>query len=193
MSLPSILDAAHRAAAEVLNAGAVAVDATVGNGHDTLFLAQAVGEEGHVYGFDVQAGALRSTRERVETAGLGGRLTLVQGGHEDLLTHLPDRESGTIAVVMFNLGYLPGSESDVVTHPETTCAALDAAAKALRPGGRITAVLYTGHDGGQLEAAAVERWAEGLPSDRFTAVSYAYANRPNDPPRLLVVEKHDRE
>ena len=189
MSLPSILDAAHCAAAEVLTTGDVAVDATVGNGHDTLFLARSVGAAGHVYGIDIQDEALRSARERLKAAGVDDRVTLIEGGHEDLRIHLPNTAQGAVGSVMFNLGYLPGSDSEVVTRPETTCAALDAACRVLRVGGRITAVVYTGHDGGKQEAEAVEQWAQRLGRDRFTAVSYSLTNRPNNPPRLVVVEK----
>ena len=37
------------------------IDATMGNGHDTLYLCEAVGPEGHVYAFDVQPQANRPT------------------------------------------------------------------------------------------------------------------------------------
>ena len=54
---------AHRVAESVLREGDLAVDATAGNGHDTVFLAQAVGETGKVFAIDVQAAAIGSIRE----------------------------------------------------------------------------------------------------------------------------------
>ena len=42
--------------------GGVYVDATMGNGHDTLFLCEMAGENGSVWAFDIQNQALESTR-----------------------------------------------------------------------------------------------------------------------------------
>ena len=188
MPLPDILDFAHTLATGALRPGDVAVDATIGNGHDTLALARAVGPDGRVYGVDVQSAALSSTRERLTTAGVADRVRLRQAGHEDLAEHLPDRLHGAVGAVTFNLGYLPGGDRTSPTTPETTLPALDAALRLLRPGGVATVVLYTGHPGGADEAAAVEAWAADLPRSRAEVLSYRFLNRPNDPPRLLALE-----
>ena len=42
------------------------VDGTLGNGHDTVFLAKLVGPNGHVYGFDIQEQAIVSTKKRLD-------------------------------------------------------------------------------------------------------------------------------
>jgi predicted methyltransferase len=191
MSLLSILDAAHEYVAEVVGEGDVVVDATVGNGHDTAFLAKQVGAEGQVIGFDVQPEAIQRTRERLEAEGEPAGLTLVEGGHEDMAAHVPEAVHGRVAAVTFNLGYLPGGDKEIVTQPATTVPALNAAAELLRPGGRISVVLYTGHPGGDAEAEAVNRWAAALDQAHFDALSYTFSNHTNDPPRLLVVEKSD--
>ena len=90
---------------------------------------------------------------------------------------------------MFNLGYLPGSSSSLTTAPETTIPALDATVEVLRPGGVVTVVLYTGHEGGEEEAAAVDEWAAELPQTQFQALSYQFVNQQNNPPRLVAVGK----
>lgn len=191
MSIPSILEAAHTLAGRVLSPGGVAVDATVGNGHDTLFLAQAVGPQGRVVGFDIQEEALDETRRRVQAEAPGTSLHLVHAGHETMANHLEDSDVGAVDAVMFNLGYLPGGDHSVTTVPETTCQALNASVGVLRPGGIITIVAYTGHDGGEREAQAVESWMSALPDDTYRALSYQFVNQPNDPPRLYVVEKRE--
>ncbi len=133
----------------MLQPGEVAVDATVGNGHDTLFLAQQVGAQGHVYGFDIQEEALARTRRRLEEAGLRDRVTLLQMGHEHMAEAVPAAWHGRIGAVMFNLGYLPGgSDRTCITRPQTTVPALEAALRLLRPGGVLTVVAYRGHPGG---------------------------------------------
>lgn len=90
---------------------------------------------------------------------------------------------------MFNLGYLPGHTSDCMTRPDTTVAALEDAVEVLRPDGRVTIVLYTGHEGGKAEAEAVDEWAAAQPQEHLHVLSFEYVNQVNDPPRLLVVEK----
>ena len=189
--MESILDRVHTLATEAIRDGGVAVDATVGNGHDTAVLARAVGEEGTVFGFDVQPEALRATRSRLASDGLADRVALVEAGHETMAQHVPEAVHGRVEAVTFNLGYLPGSDSPLTTSPSTTLPALDAAVRLLRPGGVATVVVYTGHEGGDEEAAAVDAWAADLPQARFEALSYRFVNRRNDPPRLVAVEKTD--
>lgn len=193
MTLEPILDFAKRTVAHALAPGAVAVDATVGNGYDTCFLAECVGNEGHVYGFDVQAQAISNTRGRLAAAGVLERVTLVEAGHETMDAHLPSGVEGCVAAVMFNLGYLPGSDKTCITRPETTLSALDASLRFLAPGGVLSAVLYTGHDGGAAEAKAVTAWARARDAADFRVLSYRFLNRPNSPPRLLAIEKRRRE
>ena len=187
--MDSVLDRAHTLAVGAVRPGGVAVDATVGNGHDTVVLARAVGEDGRVFGFDVQAEALRATRSRLNGQGLADRVGLFEAGHETMEVHVPPPVHGRVDAVTFNLGYLPGSDSGLTTTPSTTRPALDAAVRLLRPGGVVTVVVYTGHEGGREEAAAVDAWAADLPQARFQALSYRFVNQRNDPPRLVAIEK----
>lgn len=189
MSLHSVLNFAHVLAERALDAGDVAVDATVGNGHDTLALVRAVGSRGRVVGFDVQAEAIEQTRSRLASEDVEAEVDLVQTGHEEMESHLARDLMGAVGAVTFNLGYLPGSASDLTTTPETTIPGLNAALRLLRPGGVTTVVVYTGHEGGETEAEAVDDWAAGLPQKQFQALSYRFVNQQNDPPRLVAVEK----
>ncbi len=191
MPIQSVLEFAHHQATAALAPGDVAVDATVGNGHDTLVLARAVGEEGQVFGFDVQREAIQETRDRLAAADVAERTTLVHGGHEGMAKELPAAVQEAVGAVTFNLGYLPGSDSTLTTEPETTLSALDAALSILRPGGVVTVVVYTGHEGGPAEAEAVDAWAAGLSQEAFQALSYRFVNQKNDPPQLVVVQKRE--
>lgn len=189
MAVPSILPFAQSLVRDATTEGDWAIDATVGNGHDTLTLAHAVGASGHVVGFDVQEAALGATRERLQQAGVLDRVDLVHAGHETMAAHVPEAWEGGVSAVMFNLGYLPGSDKTRITRPETTCQALAAAVPLVRPGGVITVVLYTGHAGGRKEADAVHAWAAGLDARRWGVLSYRFMNQPNDPPHLLACER----
>ena len=165
---PRLTAIAQAAVTEVLVAGMTAVDATVGNGHDTLFLARRVGDTGRVYGFDVQATALDAARTRLASAGLAGRVCLLQAGHEALAQRLPMPLRGRVGAVMFNLGYLPGSDKHCITQARTTLPALQLAADWLAPGGLLTVLAYRGHAGGEREADAVAEWCRGVDRRRYS-------------------------
>jgi 16S rRNA C1402 N4-methylase RsmH len=189
MALDSVLDFAKRLSAEALGEGGIAVDATVGNGHDTLFLARTVGAAGHVYGFDVQEPAVERTRQRLEAADVASRVTLIRDGHEAMDQHVPDEAEGRVAAVMFNLGYLPGGDKSRITTPATTIDALDQACRYLQSRGVITVVQYVGHEGGMVEAEAVNAWAEALDQAKYQALTYRFINQRNNPPRLLAISR----
>ena len=149
---------AQQALSGKVHAGDLAIDATVGNGHDLLFLAQQVGAQGQVVGFDVQAAALQKARARIAEAGLADKVSLRLCGHEHMVAALPADWPGQVAAVMFNLGYLPGSDRSLVTRAETTVLALSQALFVLRAGGLISLLAYRGHPGGAAEVAAVDAW-----------------------------------
>lgn len=165
--------------------GNLAVDATCGNGLDTLLLAELVGESGKVWAFDVQPTAIAATRELLEREGRLSNVELVETGHERLAEFVPQG----LAAAVFNLGYLPGGDTTLITDPANTVAALDQAAQLLAPGGIITVALYTGHEGGSEEAAAVERWAGALHPGRFNVWRNRQLNRPDTAPYLVLVER----
>jgi tRNA1(Val) A37 N6-methylase TrmN6 len=136
----------------VLKHGSYAVDATCGNGRDTVFLADLVGETGRVLALDIQHEAIIKTEKRLADAGFSHRVTLVRADH----AHLDQYLEGPVDAVMFNLGYLPGGDHNTVTRPETTLPALRAAVAALAKGGVVTVVVYTGHAGGTQEYAVLQ-------------------------------------
>lgn len=176
---------AHVLLGQSLKAGHWTVDATVGNGHDTLWLARRVGPSGRVFGFDVQAAALAVAAERVR--GLE-QATLIHAGHERMAECLPAEAKGRLAAVMFNLGYLPGAPKEIITHTETTLAALGQTVDWLAIGGCATVVSYPGHAGGAAEADAVHAFALALPA-RFAVSRHQRINSVGPAPQLIVIER----
>lgn len=172
-----------------LRDGARAVDATMGNGQDTLWLCRRVGEAGRVYAFDVQPEAVARTRQRLEDAGVAQRAELHCLGHERMAEVVP----GPVDAVMFNLGWLPGAAHAVTTRTETTLLAVNAALGLLKPDGLLTVCVYPGHPEGTRELEALTHWAETLDPRRFDALLRRYMNQPNDPPQLIAVKRNRRK
>ena len=165
-SLP-LVSRAHEALSAILEPGDVAIDATVGNGHDTLFLARSVGDSGTVYGFDIQEQALDTAYRRLQEEGLQGRVSLYHAGHEAMSLVLPESIRGRVRAVMFNLGYLPGGDKQRTTTISTTLSALQQAVELLAHGGVISLLAYTGHPGGREEAEEAKAWARRLSPDYY--------------------------
>ncbi|MFB6364349.1 class I SAM-dependent methyltransferase [Paenibacillus elgii] len=190
MGFVSILSFAHKLIEERVQPGEAVVDATAGGGVDTAFLAHLVGPAGTVHAFDIQQQALDRTASRLEQECPGrGDVRLHLRSHEAMLEVIPEENLGCVGAVMFNLGYLPGADHETVTAPESTLAALEASVQLIRRGGIITIVLYTGHQGGQEEAAEVGRWAATLPQKHFQTLQYRFMNQINHPPYLIAIEK----
>ena len=148
---------AQQAVGEVLTGGETVVDATVGNGFDTSFLAETVGETGRVIGFDLQARAIESTTRRLNAGGFAN-VELKEQNHAELRTVV---EAETATAVMFNLGFLPRSDKTVVTTATSSMLAIAAALEVLKQHGILTILAYRGHDGGQEEYDAVNRLLQG--------------------------------
>ncbi|MCW3777676.1 class I SAM-dependent methyltransferase [Levilactobacillus namurensis] len=187
MNLPNALTYSHTLLEACVYPGATVVDATVGNGHDTLFLAQLVGPTGHVIGFDVQAVALAHTQTQLTLTGQQSRVSLHHVGHEHVADYLaPDQ---TVAAAIFNLGYLPGSDKTKITHAPTTLTAVKALLPHLPRGGRVILVVYAGHPGGATEAQAVHQFCAALPQKTYQVLQYGFINQVHTPPYLLAIER----
>jgi SAM-dependent methyltransferase len=169
----------------VVHEGHNAVDATCGNGHDTLLLARLVGESGHVWGFDIQQQAIDETGRMLAESGLSSRVTLLHRGHEELALHVPP----PVQVVLFNLGYRPGGDRSIITRPETTGVALEQSLDLLAAGGVVLVTVYPGHSGGAAEQAVVEEWATGLDPRAFHCWRLGQTNVSAGAPYLLLVQK----
>ncbi|MGB4598821.1 MAG: class I SAM-dependent methyltransferase [Trichlorobacter sp.] len=161
------------------------VDATCGNGKDTLLLAELAGETGQVWAFDIQPEALSRTKQRLDEAGLAARVNLLAVGHEQLAAHI----SVPVNAAVFNLGWLPGGDRSVVTGTDTTLPALDSALQMLVPGGLLVVTCYPGHAGGDMETDAVLAWSAGLAANRFHAWRMGQLNVTTDAPFCLLIQK----
>ena len=177
------LEMAHDFLAQVITKEDIVVDATMGNGHDTLFLAKLAKQ---VYAFDIQEQALEKTSQRLQEAGLTNAELILQG-HETV-----DQFVTEVKAAIFNLGYLPSADKSIITQPQTTLDALDKLCHMLVKGGRIAIMIYYGHEGGDIEKDAVMDFVSQLPQQEYTATIYRTLNQINNPPFLVMIEKLER-
>ena len=186
----SLVNAAHNLISNALHPGDIAIDATVGNGHDTLFLVEQVCPSGRVFGFDVQKAAIDSTWVKVGSHCRTGKcLTLIHASHADMTEKIPAQYHGNISACMFNLGYLPGGDKSIITNTDSTLTALNIADRLLSNNGIITVIAYPGHQGGDMETHLVKSWCNKLDEDQYKiSIVYSSENK-ESAPRLFVVRK----
>ncbi len=169
-------DLLHVLLKQVIREGDCVVDATAGNGHDTVFLAEAVGEMGKVIAIDIQTKAIEATRQRLQEARLENRVELHQGSHAELGQYVA---IASVAAIVFNLGYLPGSDRALVTQSQTSLMALAASVVVLKKGGVLAVVCYPDHAGGDDEAAQVLGYLRGLKNFRLAKYELLSTHRPS--------------
>jgi len=170
---------AHEFLAEVIKQDDIVVDATMGNGHDTVFLA---GLSNNVFAFDVQDKAISATQERLDKSGL--KATLIKDGHQNVDKYI---SAQVIKAAIFNLGYLPNSDKLVITKPDTTIMALEKVTKLLAVGGRIAVTVYPGHEGGKDEGTAVMNFTKNLCAKKWrVSVQHAEYKTTSSPYLVLI-------
>ena len=185
-AFPKPIHLSHQFIRSVASSGDTVVDATLGNGHDALFLARLVGDQGEVIGFDIQADAVESARDlMIKNAVNTSSYRFFHAGHECMAEHVTEE----VSVVMFNLGYLPNADKSVITEMDTTLAAIEQAISLLKVGGLISIMCYPGHSGGDTESAAVKAFCASLEREKYRVAEYGLVNAPNNPPFLLLIEK----
>lgn len=177
----------HFLLSQCVNSGDIVVDATMGNGHDTLFLAHLVGKNGHVHAFDIQVLAIERTTQLLQTHQQLSQCHLHLKSHDMVHTVLNDTDA--ISGAIFNLGYLPNSDKSIVTSKTSTLTAISTLLQHLKPNGRIVLVVYYGHTGGTDEKDAVLNYVQQLPQKDYHVLQYAFVNQKNSPPFVIAIEK----
>ena len=157
--------------------GGTVADFTMGNGHDTAWLAEKVGPNGHVYAFDIQEAAVENTRARLTEAGLADRCTLILDSHANALEYIKE----PLCAGVFNLGWLPGSDRAMTTQHESTLKAVNAAISLCDRDGIILVAVYPGHAEGTLEGQLLDEMLSGLDRHAFSVSKFRIINSPKSP------------
>lgn len=163
------------------------IDATCGNGGDTAFLCGLTAPDGKVLGFDIQPEAIASTRARLEKLAVpADRFALICDSHANLLQYTAP---GSADAVMFNFGWLPGADHAVFSTAQSSIPALEAALRAVRPGGVVSSILYSGEVIGSDEKHAVLTWLRSLPLSKYTVLVCDFANWADTAPLPCLILK----
>lgn len=180
-----ITDWCHHFIREHVREGDICIDATAGNGNDTLLLCSLTGPSGKVYAFDIQPQALEHTRKRLETAHFTAEL--IPDSHEHMEQYV--REPETVSCIVFNFGYLPGGDHGLATQAHTSILALKASLKLLKKGGMLSLCIYSGGDTGFEEKNCILKYLKDLDPKKYLVIVSQYYNRPNHPPIPVLVIK----
>lgn len=158
---------------DIIKEGYVVVDATVGNGYDTQYLAEKVGKTGKVYGFDIQKEAIENTEKRLKKENLFDNVTLVFDGHENMDKYINQK----VDSIFFNLGYLPKLDHNIKTKADTTIVALKKSLDLLKKNGILSICIYLGHDGGIKEQEVIENLLFKLEQRNFDVLKCSFKNQ----------------
>ncbi len=189
MMLKRVLPFAHSLLEAAIKNGDIAVDATVGNGHDTLALANLVGANGKVYGFDIQQDALENAHRRLEESNLNERVELFLKSHDQIESVIPAKFHKKVKGAIFNLGYLPGGDKTIVTTPDSSISAVQQLLTIMPPGGIIVLVVYHGHPEGQIERDQLIQYVKTIDQKQAQVLQYQFLNQINHAPFVIAIEK----
>ena len=176
----------HHFIREHVQEGDLCIDATAGNGNDTLVLCELVGESGQVLAFDVQERAVENTKKRLREYQMEKRAKVFLESHTSMKEYVREE---TVSCIVFNFGYLPGGDHRLATKKETSIEAIADGLKLLKKGGLMSLCIYSGGDSGFEERDAVLEFLKQLDSRQYLVILSAYYNRPNHPPIPVIILK----
>lgn len=155
----------------------IAVDATLGNGHDSDFLSENFSK---VYAFDIQKQAIDKYKEKNKS-----NVCLINDSHENFREYIKEE----VDCIVYNLGFLPGGDKEITTKWQSTLKSLEAGLDILEKGALVTIAVYRGHQEGKKEEEFVLNYVRNLPKNKYGVIVHSFLNRENNPPLLVVIEK----
>lgn len=186
----SVTDVAHLYVSHLTDGNGLYIDATLGNGYDTLFLAQRLGEKGKIFAFDIAPQAFLKSKELLEKHQINRtNITFIRDSHENIASYIKEE---MITAAMFNLGYLPGSGQKYKTEAAVTLQALDAVLCNLQQGGIVTICSYVGHDNGE-EDAALQQFLLNVNNKRYEITKTTAVGRKLSPNVYLIIKTGQRD
>lgn len=189
----SHLDLAHSYWARLIRHKDSVIDATCGNGHDTLKLCELAIKQnlGFVHALDIQKDAIKNASERCEAIleeSERDRIKFYCQSHASF-PHTIEKKS--IRLIVYNLGYLPGGSKELTTFLETTIESLLSAKELIQPGGAISVTCYPGHLEGKKEEEALSHLAASFSPKEWSSCHHRWVNR-KDSPSLFLFQRAEQ-
>ena len=182
------IDLTHSFWKRLLKEGDAVIDATCGNGKDSLVLANFLKDKNdtQLFCLDLQKKAIENTTQLLakETPDFFPSIQFILGSHE----HLPNTPGKKLKLVVYNLGYLPGSDKSITTETASTLKSITQALDLICPGGVISINCYPGHPEGKKEQEALILFLSSL-DPRFWSFTSTIWNNRNASPSLLLIQK----
>lgn len=176
----------HKFIKEHVKDGDCCIDATAGNGNDTLLLCELVGQTGKVIAFDIQKEAIVNTKERLEDHKMAERAELHLESHVNMGNYA---EVDSVSCIVFNFGYLPGGDHGLSTKKDSSITAIHEGLRLLKKGGMMSLCIYSGGDSGFEERDAILAELKQLDTKKYLVIVSEYYNRPNNPPIPVLIMK----
>lgn len=145
----------------------LAIDATCGNGWDTLFLASIC----QVIGLDIQKEAIEKTQALLDLH--EKKATLLLLSHEKI-DEIP--RSKPPQLIVYNLGYLPKGDKSITTKVDSTCQSIQKGLHLIAEQGALSITCYPGHEEGEKEQKALLHLAQSLPSAQWRVSFHQWVN-----------------
>ena len=181
-----IVEWCHHFIKEHVKEGDFCIDATAGNGNDTVFLCELVGDTGKVLAFDIQEQAIKNTTDKLKQAEVFQRAEVLLESHEKMGQYAKE---DSVDCIVFNFGYLPGGDHRLATQTETSLKAIREGLQLLKKGGLMSLCIYSGGDSGFEERDAILAELNHLDSKKYLVIVSSYFNRPNNPPLPAIIVK----
>ena len=186
--LKGILNYAHHLLEESINKGELVIDATCGNGNDTVFLSELVGREGHVLAFDIQEQAIQNTKNLLNDNEFNN-VSVIHDSHAQIEKYFLEKNYNTIGGAVFNLGYLPRSDKTIITKGQSTITSVNTILQFLKKNGLVVIVVYHGHEGGKDEKEMILKHVINLDQKKYNVLKYGFINQKNNPPFIIAIQK----
>lgn len=167
----------------------ICLDATVGNGNDTLKILRALNGTGKIYGLDIQFNAIESTKALLASESSETEVILINDNHEFLDKYIHEK----LNFIIYNLGYLPGGNKEIKTEADSTLNSLKKSIDLLSDKGLILITVYLSHPGGMDEYRTIINYLSELNQRKYNVFKLQFINQKNNPPITIGVEARGGE
>jgi len=163
----------------------VVVDATMGNGFDTLYLRSKLDEKAFLYAFDIQKTAIENTKKRLIENKIYSNIKLINDSHVEFKKYIDKK----VDLIVYNLGYLPKGDKNITTLSESTLESIKNGMDILNYEGLIIITIYPGHIEGEKELNVISKFLKSVDQKNFEIMKMEFYNHINNPPVLYIIER----